>query len=113
MPTYVYKREDGTTFEVVQRITADALTVCPTTGQGVKRVISGAGLIFKGQGFYITDYARKKTPSDASESENSTKSEKSEKSEKSGKKETKTTEAAAASGASTDNSSSSSSKSDE
>ena len=59
MPTYIYKREDGTTFEIEQRITEDVLTVCPTTGQPVKRVITGGtGLIFKGSGFYLTDYAR-------------------------------------------------------
>ena len=59
MPTYVYRREDGTTFEIEQRITEDALETCPTTGQGVKRVITGGtGLIFKGSGFYLTDYAR-------------------------------------------------------
>ena len=59
MPTYVYEREDGSTFEIEQRITADALTHCPTTGQRVKRVISGGtGLIFKGSGFYLTDYVR-------------------------------------------------------
>ena len=59
MPTYVYKREDGSTFEVMQRITEEPLAVCPTTGQRVTRVIGGAGLIFKGDGFYLTDYARK------------------------------------------------------
>jgi len=60
MPTYEYKRADGTTFEIVQRITADPLTICPTTGQVVKRIISGgAGLVFKGTGFYQTDYVRK------------------------------------------------------
>lgn len=59
MPTYVYRREDGTTFEIDQRITADALTTCPETGQNVQRIITGsAGLIFKGSGFYLTDYAR-------------------------------------------------------
>ena len=69
MPTYVYRREDGTTFEVVQRITEDALTVDPETGQRVERIITGAGLIFKGDGFYITDYARKSGSSEsASES---------------------------------------------
>lgn len=57
MPTYIYRREDGSTFEVQQRISEDALTVCPTTGQPVRRVISGkAGLVFKGDGFYLTDY---------------------------------------------------------
>jgi putative FmdB family regulatory protein len=60
MPTYIYRREDGTTFEIDQRITEDALTTCPTTGQPVTRVITGGqGLIFKGSGFYLTDYVRK------------------------------------------------------
>lgn len=59
MPTYVYRREDGTTFEIVQRITDDALTEDPETHQKVERLISGGvGLQFKGTGFYITDYAR-------------------------------------------------------
>lgn len=59
MPTYTYKREDGSVFEIDQRITADSLEVCPTTGQKVKRIISGgAGLVFKGSGFYLTDYGK-------------------------------------------------------
>jgi putative FmdB family regulatory protein len=66
MPTYIYRREDGTTFEIDQRITEDALTTCPTTGQPVTRVITGGqGLIFKGSGFYLTDYARGNDRSDA------------------------------------------------
>lgn len=78
MPTYVYKREDGTTFEVMQRITDEPLEVCPTTGQKVKRVIGGgAGLIFKGSGFYLTDYARKNgsgSPSPSGSTSDDTKS---------------------------------------
>lgn len=59
MPTYIYRRQDGSTFEIQQRITEEPLQLCPSTGQQVKRVISGnAGLIFKGSGFYLTDYAR-------------------------------------------------------
>lgn len=59
MPTYVYRRADGSTFEVTQRISDDALTVDPETGEPVERVIGGgAGLIFKGTGFYVTDYVR-------------------------------------------------------
>ena len=66
MPTYEYVCEKcGHQFEKVQPITAEALTICPkevcprkTWGKGkVKRNISGgANLLFKGSGFYITDY---------------------------------------------------------
>jgi predicted nucleic acid-binding Zn ribbon protein len=67
MPTYVYRRPDGSTFEVTQRISDDALTVDPETGEPVERVIGGgAGLIFKGTGFYLTDYARKGQSGDSS-----------------------------------------------
>ena len=63
MPTYVYRRPDGTTFEAFQRISDDPLTEDPETGAPVVRVISGgAGLQFKGDGFYLTDYARKPAP---------------------------------------------------
>lgn len=70
MPTYSYRRADGTTFDVEQRITEDALETCPTTGQPVRRVITaGAGLVFKGSGFYLTDYARRNgSPSTGSDS---------------------------------------------
>ena len=57
MPTYEYKREDGTRFEVTQSIKDDALEKCPETGQKVRRVISGGGgVVYKGSGWYVTDY---------------------------------------------------------
>lgn len=57
MPTYEYKREDGTSFEIQQGINDEALKVCPETGQKVKRVISGGGgVVYKGEGWYVTDY---------------------------------------------------------
>jgi len=60
MPTYEYRRPDGSTFEAFQKISEDALTHDPETGVPVQRVISGgAGLQFKGDGFYHTDYVRK------------------------------------------------------
>jgi putative FmdB family regulatory protein len=75
MPTYEYIcQKCGHTFEQVQSITARALTVCPQElcpqtpwGKGpVKRVISGgAGLIFKGSGFYATDYRSERYKADA------------------------------------------------
>lgn len=61
MPTYVYRRPDGTTFDHFQKISDAPLTTDPETGDPVTRVISGgAGLQFKGDGFYLTDYVRKK-----------------------------------------------------
>ncbi|MEE4312219.1 MAG: FmdB family zinc ribbon protein [candidate division KSB1 bacterium] len=58
MPTYEYKCDDcGYFFEEFQSITADPLKICPKCGGSVKRIIgSGNGFLFKGSGFYITDY---------------------------------------------------------
>lgn len=57
MPTYEYKREDGTTFEIRQSINDDPLETCPETGQKVKRILSGGGgVVYKGDGWYVTDY---------------------------------------------------------
>jgi len=59
MPTYEYKCEAcGHAFEKFQSIKASPIRKCPKCGKlKVKKLISkGAGLIFKGSGFYITDY---------------------------------------------------------
>jgi putative FmdB family regulatory protein len=66
MPTYEYICEKcGHEFEKVQPISAKPLTVCPeelcaqkrwSKGKVRKLVSAGAGLLFKGSGFYITDY---------------------------------------------------------
>ena len=63
MPTYEYRCEKcGHEFEAFQSMTEDPLKECPQCGGKVKRLISpGAGLIFKGSGFYITDYKNQKT----------------------------------------------------
>jgi putative FmdB family regulatory protein len=66
MPTYEYNcAKCGHNFEKVQSIKANALTVCPREvcprkpwgkGKVVRRIGLGGGLIFKGSGFYTTDY---------------------------------------------------------
>lgn len=59
MPTYEYKCDAcGHKFERFQSITAKPIRKCPKCGKNkVKRLLgTGAGLIFKGSGFYITDY---------------------------------------------------------
>jgi putative FmdB family regulatory protein len=60
MPTYDYLCDACEhKFESFQRITAAPLAECPKCGGAVRRLISaGNGLIFKGSGFYITDYKK-------------------------------------------------------
>ena len=68
MPTYEYEcPKCGHHFEQFQTMSAAPLKKCPACGKsGVKRLIGrGGGLIFKGTGFYVTDY--KKTSSSSAE----------------------------------------------
>jgi putative FmdB family regulatory protein len=64
VPTYEYQCEKcQRVFEVRQRITEPALTTCEVCGGHVKRLLSPAPFILKGEGWYVTDYpseARKK-----------------------------------------------------
>jgi putative FmdB family regulatory protein len=60
MPIYEYRRADGTTFEVLQSFSDDALTHDPETGQTVERVLHAPAVHFKGSGFYNTDYGTRK-----------------------------------------------------
>ena len=60
MPTYEYQCPSGHVFEKFSpTMTSPRSTACPKCGKRAKRLISGgAGLVFKGSGFYITDYKR-------------------------------------------------------
>ncbi|MCK4374021.1 MAG: zinc ribbon domain-containing protein [Candidatus Brocadiae bacterium] len=61
MPTYEYQcKHCKHKFEAFQSIMADPLSRCPECGRnGLRRLIgTGAGIIFKGSGFYATDYRR-------------------------------------------------------
>jgi putative FmdB family regulatory protein len=85
MPTYEYECPKGHTFEAFQKMTDEPLAKCPECGKKARRKISGgAGFLFKGEGFYITDYRsedyKKKASSETGEP--SSKSEKSDKPEK-------------------------------
>jgi len=64
MPTYEYKcRKCKKKFDKLQSMTEPPLTRCIYCKGRVERLISaGAGLIFKGSGFYITDYKKKSSP---------------------------------------------------
>jgi putative FmdB family regulatory protein len=57
MPTYEYRCPKGHEFEEFQRMSDPPVAACPECGAEAERLLSGgAGLLFKGSGFYITDY---------------------------------------------------------
>ena len=59
MPTYEYLCPEGHVFEKFQKMTDKPRAKCPVCGKTAARKISGgAGLVFKGSGFYITDYGK-------------------------------------------------------
>jgi len=72
MPTYLYRcTKCSHEFEEFQSITASPITFCPECDGRVERVITGgAGFLFKGNGFYITDYRNEKYKSDAKKDSN-------------------------------------------
>ena len=92
MPTYQYRcNECSHEFSEFQSITADPLSTCPECGGAVQRLISGgAGFLFKGDGFYVTDYR----------SENYKKAEKADKESSSSKTEGSKSDGAGSSDAS-------------
>jgi putative FmdB family regulatory protein len=71
MPIYEYRCENGHLFEVMQRITADPITVCETCEAPVQRVFHPVAIHFKGSGFHNTDYgtARRKREMEKSAAE--------------------------------------------
>jgi putative FmdB family regulatory protein len=68
MPTYEYRcKACGHEFEEFQSMKADPLTMCPKCGQpDLRRLFSSTtGLVFKGSGFYLTDYKKTSASSSA------------------------------------------------
>jgi len=74
MPTYEYKcKKCGHRFEEIQKMSAKPLVLCPNCKtENLVRIISlGGGMIFKGSGFYQTDY--KNSSSDSKETKSTSK----------------------------------------
>jgi putative FmdB family regulatory protein len=60
MPTYEYRcRNCGHTFDVVQAMRDETLTVCPLCGGELRKVFAPPAISFKGSGFYATDHGKK------------------------------------------------------
>ena len=114
MPIYEYRRPDGTTFEIQQSFSEDALVVDPDTGVPVERVLHAPAVHFKGKGFYNTDYGtrnRQRETAAAAEKSSSEKSSSEKSSSEKSSSEKSSSEKSAAGKSSSDGSSASSSSS--
>ncbi len=60
MPIYEYRCDNGHTFEVMQKMTDDPVSVCSTCEAPVQRVFHPVAVHFKGKGFYNTDYGTRR-----------------------------------------------------
>jgi len=60
MPIYEYRCDNGHTFEVMQKMTDDPVSVCGTCEAPVQRVFHPVAVHFKGKGFYNTDYGTRR-----------------------------------------------------
>jgi putative FmdB family regulatory protein len=101
MPIYEYRRPDGTTFEVMQKFSDDALTEDPDTGVPVERVFRPPAIHFKGKGFHNTDYGTRKRNREKAESSSDGKSSESKPSD-SKPSESKTSDSKPAASSSSD-----------
>jgi len=61
MPIYEYKCVNGHVFDVIQKMSDEALTECQECGAPTERVLHPVAIHFKGSGFHNTDYGKKKT----------------------------------------------------
>ena len=105
MPIYEYKCDNGHVFDVMQKMTDEALTECQECGAPAVRVLHSPAVHFKGSGFYNTDYGKKKKGGAPSSGEGSSDSKGSESGSSSGdskKSEKKSESKASASSSSND-----------
>ena len=80
MPIYEYKCLDcGTHIEKMQKVSDGPLKICEKCGGSLEKQLSLSGFQFKGAGWYVTDYAGKKTEKSGEKGEKTDKSEKAEK----------------------------------
>lgn len=69
VPIYEYKCENGHVFDVMQKMSDEALTSCVECGAPCARVLTAPAVHFKGSGFYNTDYGKRKGGGNGASSE--------------------------------------------
>src|SRR3954463_15648899 len=74
MPIYEYKCDNGHVFDVIQKMSDEALTECQECGAPAVRVLHPVAVHFKGSGFYNTDYGKKKAAAAGAEAGNGSES---------------------------------------
>ena len=92
MPLYEYQCDScGQRFEAIRKFSDPPLEVCAKCGQGpITKLVSSPAFTFKGSGFYITDYAKKNSPTPSESSSSESKSESKSDSKSEAKSDTKT-----------------------
>tara|TARA_B000000609_G_C24014719_1_gene262137 strand:- start:372 stop:617 length:246 start_codon:yes stop_codon:yes gene_type:complete len=75
MPSYNYQcKKCDVVFSIFQKMSDEPISNCKVCNSLLKRIISGgSGMIFKGNGFYITDYSKSKNKKDKNSNKNKTK----------------------------------------
>jgi putative FmdB family regulatory protein len=92
MPTYEYQcKSCEHRFEVWQKMTDEALTICPECNGPIRRVLFPAGIVFKGSGFYKTDHGNGAVVSENNHSQGETKESKEGTAKKEASSESKAT----------------------
>ncbi len=87
MPTYEYTcRDCGHTFDIVQSMWDESLTMCPECGGSLRKVFAPPAISFKGSGFYATDHGKKSKASAESRSDGEKSEKKPGESKEDGKK---------------------------
>jgi len=113
MPIYEYRRPDGTTFEIQQSFSEDALKVDPDTGVPVERVLHAPAVHFKGKGFYNTDYGTRSRNRETAAAADKSSSEKSSSEKPSSEKSSEGSSSSSSSSSSSEKSETSSGKAKE
>jgi putative FmdB family regulatory protein len=91
VPLYEYQCPRCGRFELIKKFSDAPLTVCPTCGSEIQKLLSAPAIQFKGTGWYVTDYARKSSGGSETKKDGSSASKEGSSTKDSGSKDSSTT----------------------